>query len=161
MAVTTDIVAMYRRPRPVVTRLLEMGQREDRALVLLMLFCALGFVAQMPRLSREAHLTGQELDMLMGGALMGWVILAPLVFYGIAALAHLVALIFGGKGQWYGARVALFWAALSSSPLMLFHGLVLGFIGPGPAANIAGTLWLAVFVWFWFTGMKMAEREPR
>ncbi|MGR3802308.1 YIP1 family protein [Marinibacterium profundimaris] len=159
MAVTTDIAAMYRRPRPVVARLLDMGPREDRALVFLMLFCALGFVAQLPRLSREAYLQEQELNMLMGGALLGWVFLAPLMFYGIAALSHLVAKIFGGKGQWYGARIALFWALLASAPLMLLHGLVAGFIGPGAAQTLVGVLWLAVLGWFWFTGLRLAERS--
>ena len=159
MAVTSDIAAMYRRPRPVVARILGMGQREDRALVFLMLFCALGFVAQLPRLSREAYLQEQELNMLMGGALLGWVFLAPLMFYGIAALSHLVAKIFGGKGQWYGARIALFWALLASAPLMLLHGLVAGFIGPGAAQTLVGVLWLAVLGWFWFTGLRLAERS--
>lgn len=161
MAVTTDIAAMYRRPTPVVTRLLGMGPREDRALVFLMCFCTLGFVAQLPRLSRQAHLTGQELDMLMGGALLGWIFILPLIFYAVAAISHAVARIFRGQGDWHGARMAMFWAALSSSPLMLLHGLVAGFIGPGAAANIVGTLWLAVFGWFWFTGLRLAEREPR
>ncbi|MBB95646.1 MAG: YIP1 family protein [Rhodobacteraceae bacterium] len=159
MAVTTDIAAMYRRPRPIVARLLNMGPREDRALVFLMLFCALAFVAQMPRLSREAHLGGAELNMLLGGALLGWVFIAPLLFYGLAALSHLVAKIFGGAGDWYGARVVLFWALLSSAPLMLLHGLVAGFIGPGPAQTLVGVLWLAVLGWFWFTGLSLAERR--
>ncbi|MEM8729329.1 MAG: YIP1 family protein [Pseudomonadota bacterium] len=161
MAVTTDIAAMYRRPRSVVSRLLSMGPREDRALVFLMLFCALGFVAQLPRLSREAFLGDQELNMLMGGALMGWIFIAPLMFYTIAALSHLIARIFGGKGNWHGARIVLFWALLASAPVMLFHGLVAGFIGPGPAQTGVGVLWLAVLVWFWFTGLGLAERgEP-
>ncbi len=150
---------MYRRPADVVSRLMAMGPREDRALVFLMSFCVLAFVAQMPRLSREAHLTGQELNMLMGAALMGWVFIAPLFFYVIAALSHVVARIFGGKGSWVGARTVFFWALLASTPAMLLHGLVSGFIGPGAAANIVGTLWLAVLGWFWFTGLRMAERD--
>ena len=158
MAVTSDIAAMYRRPRPVVARILGMGQREDRALVFLMLFCALGFVAQMPRLSREAYLDDLELNMLLGGALLGWVFLAPLMFYAIAALSHLIAKLFGGKGNWHGARMALFWALLASAPVMLLHGLVAGFIGPGAGQTLIGVLWLAVLGWFWFTGLRLAER---
>lgn len=159
MAVTTDIAAMYRRPRPVIARLLEMGPREDRALVFLMLFCVLAFVAQLPRLSREAFLGDQELNMLMSGALLGWIFIAPLVFYAVAALSHLVARIFGGKGGWHGARVVLFWALLASAPVMLLHGLVAGFIGPGAAQTLVGILWLAVLGWFWFTGLALAERR--
>ena len=78
MAVTTDIVATYRGPRRVIARLLSMGHREDRLLAFVMFGCAMAFVAQMPRLAREAHLTGQELNMLLGGALLGLVFMAPL-----------------------------------------------------------------------------------
>lgn len=159
MAVTSDIAAMYRRPRPVMARLLDMGPREDRALVFLMLFCLLGFVAQLPRLSRESVLDDRALDMLMGGALLGWIFIAPLLFYGLAALSHLVARILGGRGDFYGARIALFWALLSSAPLMLLQGLVAGFVGPGAMQTLAGILWLAVLGWFWFTGLRLAERR--
>jgi hypothetical protein len=31
--------------------------------------------------------------------------------------------------------------------------LVAGFIGPGPALNSVGLLWLAVVLWFWLSGM--------
>ncbi|MBT3140326.1 YIP1 family protein [Phaeobacter gallaeciensis] len=159
MPVTTDILATYRGPGRVINRLLEMGQREDRALAILMAGCSIVFVAQMPRLAREAHLTGQELNMLLGGALLGWVIIAPLMFYIIAAVSHIVAQIFGGRGEWYGARLALFWALLAASPLLLLQGLVAGFIGPGTELNIVGGLWVAVFSWFWISGLRQAERS--
>ncbi|MEM9552221.1 MAG: YIP1 family protein, partial [Pseudomonadota bacterium] len=118
MPVTTDITATYRGPGRVVARLLALGQREDRALAFLMGGCLLVFVAQLPRLAREAHLTGQALDMLLGASLMAWVIIAPLIFYLLAALSHLVARAVGGKGTWFGARLALFWALLASSPVL-------------------------------------------
>lgn len=150
---------MYRRPGDVVSRLMAMGPREDRALVFLMTFCALAFVAQVPRLSREAHLSGQELNMLMGAALLGWVFIAPLFFYVLAALSHVVARLFGAGGNGLDARMVLFWALLASTPVMLLHGLVAGFIGPGAASNLVGSLWLAVLGWFWFTGLRMAKRD--
>ncbi|MAY89241.1 MAG: YIP1 family protein [Pseudooceanicola sp.] len=158
MPVTADITATYRGPGRVMDRLLAAGQREDRALALLMGFCALMFVAQMPRLAREAHFTGQELNMLMGGALLGWVFMAPLGLYALAALTHLFARLLGGKGSWYGARLALFWALLASTPLLLLHGLVAGFIGPGPALQLVGLIWLVVFLWFWGRCLWRAER---
>ena len=70
MSVTADITATYRGPGRVMAKLLAMGQREDRALALLMAGCAVVFIAQMPRLAREAHLSGQELNILLGGALL-------------------------------------------------------------------------------------------
>lgn len=158
MPVTADITATYRGPGRVIGRLLDAGQREDRALVILMAFCVLMFIAQMPRLAREAHLNGTDLNMLMGGALMAWVFIAPLALYLLAAVSHLVARLFGAKGSWYGARLALFWALLASSPLILLHGLVAGFIGPSPALSLVGAVWLGVFAWFWIAGLVRAER---
>ncbi|TDK51163.1 YIP1 family protein [Antarcticimicrobium luteum] len=160
MAVTSDIAATYRGPGRVLRRLLGMGQREDRALALLMAGCVLVFIGQLPRISREAHLTGQELNMLLGASLLAWVIIAPLLLYCIAALSHLAARLLGGQGGWYGARLALFWALLASTPLLLLHGLVSGLVGPGPAQDGVGLLWLVVFLWFWGAGLRQAERTP-
>jgi hypothetical protein len=153
MAVTTDIVATYRGPRRVIARLLSMGPREDRLLAFLMFGCTLAFVAQMPRLSREAHLTGQELNMLLGGALLGLIFIAPLALYAVSWGVHLLARLFGGAGDSYRSRLVLFWTLLASSPLLLLNGLVAGFIGPGPALSSVGILWLAVCLWFWLSGM--------
>ncbi len=159
MALGPDILATYAGPRTVMRRLLAQGQREDRALVYLMLGCALIFVAQWPRLAREAHLNDAvPLDALLGGALMGWLFLAPLALYGLAALAHLVARLLGGCGGWYGARLALFWSLLASSPLWLLNGLVAGFIGPGSALTLTGLVALTVFGLFWLLSLVEAER---
>ncbi|SLN42585.1 Yip1 domain protein [Falsiruegeria litorea R37] len=158
MSVTSDILATYRGPGRVVRRLLDMGQREDRALAILMASCVVLFIAQLPRLSREAHLEGRDLNELMAGSLMALILIAPLLMYVIAAASHVVAKVVGGKGDWFGARLALFWALLASSPLVLLHGLVAGFIGPGPSLQLVGAVWFAVFAWFWIAGLFQAER---
>ena len=158
MPVTTDIVATYRGPGRVVNRLLDMGPREDRALAFVMAFCVIGFIAQLPSLARRAHLEGSELNMLMGGALLGSVFILPLLFYLIAWISHLVARAFCGKGTGYGARLALFWALLASGPLVLLNGLVAGFIGPGAAQTLIGLMWVAIFVWFWLSGLRQTQR---
>ena len=159
MPVTQDILATYRAPGKVVARLLTAGQREDRALAILMAGCGLVFVSQLPRLSRDAHLTGQDLNMMMGGALLAWIFLAPLMLYVLAGLSHLVARAFGGQGDWYGARLALFWALLATSPLLLLYGLVAGLVGPSPGLQAVGILWCAAFLWFWISGLRQAERR--
>ena len=159
MAVTRNITATYRGPGRVVTGLLAMGPREDRALAYLMAGCVIVFIAQTPRLARQAHITGEDLDMLMGATLLAWVFIAPLALYCIAGLSHLIAKLFKGRGSHYGARLALFWALLASSPLMLLNGLVAGFIGPGLELQAVGFLWFAFFGWFWLGGLVAAERE--
>ena len=158
MSVSQDIVATYRGPGKVVRTLIGTGQREDRALMFLMFGCGLTFLAQLPRLAREAHLTGADLNMAMGGALAAWLLIAPLAFYALAAMARGVGKLLGGRGSMYGARVALFWALLAASPLMLLWGLVAGFVGPGLQMQLVGLAWLAAFGWFWVGGTLAQER---
>jgi hypothetical protein len=166
MAVTNDIVRTYRRPRVVIRDLLNQGRREDRAIVFLMISCFLIFVAQWPRLRRVAE--GYEpspwpADMNFEGMMtytfFSAVIILPLFMYGLAAASHLIAKVLGGKGSWYGARLALFWTLLAMSPLILFYGLVRGLIGPGTQATLVGAIGALVFLWIWIQGLREAESK--
>ena len=164
MAVTNDIVRTWRSPRAVVRDLLSQGVREDRAIAFLIISCFLVFVAQWPRLSRlaagfdlPAGAEVPELDRLMAYEFMAWLMFWPLILYGLAALSHIIARIFGGKGSWYGARLALFWALLSTVPLLLLHGLMAGFAGPGVQTDLVGALWLLAFGYVWIQGLREAE----
>lgn len=156
MAVTSDILATYRGPRRVIARLLAMGQREDRLLAILMAGCALMFVSRMPSLAREAHLTGQEQNMLLANALFGIIFVTPLAMYTLALIAHWIARALRGQAEAHAARLVLFWTFLATSPLMLLNGLVAGMIGPGPGLNLIGGIWFSAFLWFWISGMYQA-----
>jgi hypothetical protein len=158
MPFTQDIAATYRGPGKVVRRLVNAGQREDRALAILMGACVILFVAQWPRLSREAHLTGQDINGLLAGALAGWLLFAPLGFYLLSWLLHLIMRVFRGQGPSYNARIAIFWGFLAATPLALLNGLVAGFIGPGPALTLVGVVWIGVLLWFWIAGMRAVYR---
>lgn len=159
MTVSMDILRTYRAPRAVFREKLARGTREDRALATLIGACALIFVAQWPALSRQAYLDPSvPFDARMGGALMGWLFIAPLAAYVIAAASHLVARLAGGRGTWFGARLALFWALLAASPLWLLNGLVAGFVGAGAALDAVGLLAVAAFLVFWGAGLWESER---
>lgn len=158
MSVATDIVQTYRGPRLVMRRLLSKGRREDRALAILMGACGLIFLSQWPPLSRRAHLNGEDLQMLIGGALLAWIFLAPLLLYIVAAISHWIALLFRGQGDHFGARLALFWSLFASSPLLLLYGMTGGFVGPGPELTFVGAVWTGVFIWFWVQTMREAEK---
>ena len=158
MSVTQDIIRTYRAPRAVVRRHLDAGQREDRAIAILMAACVVIFVAQWPLLSRKSFEDpGVPLQALLGEALLGWVFMMPLVFYGLAAVSRIVAMAFGGRGTWYSARISLFWTLLAVSPLMLFRGLVAGFIGPSPALMIADFGVTAAFFVIWIQALRESE----
>lgn len=170
MAVTTDILRSYRTPRQVVRELLGMGEREDRAFAYLMLACVLVFVAQLPRLSRKAHLetntqTAEETAELAAGGwsylhqlvayeVLAWLIVWPLFFYLIALVLHIARRALGSKASPFQTRLALFWAFLAASPLALLFGLTTGFVGPGPQATLVGALWIGGFVIFVAAGFR-------
>jgi hypothetical protein len=159
MAVTTDILQTWRSPARVIRAKLDGGAREDRALATLFGACFLLFVAQWPALSRASFLDPSvPLDARIGGALMGAIFLLPLLAYAVAGVARLVARALGGKGTGLGARMALFWAMLAVSPVVLFHGLLRGFVGEGVQATVVGLLVLAAFLYLWLAMMIEAER---
>jgi hypothetical protein len=159
MPITTDIVESYRRPRAVIRRYLADGGQEARALAVLMGACLMMFLAQLPGLARAAHFEPEvPLDARMGGALMAMLFFVPLIAYAVAGLSHLVARLLGGQGTHLGARMALFWALLATSPLMLFQGLVRGLVGPGPGLTLTGVVVLVVFLVIWVNALIEAER---
>lgn len=180
MSVAADIVETYRKPGQVMSRLLSARADEGRALAVLMGACALIFIAQLPGLSRKATLTpeqGQEIcaaqeiapeacdaarEALMasaGATLFAWVFIAPLLFYVLAWIVHLMLRIVTGQKASYGTRLTLFWALLAAAPLFLLQGLVAGLIGSEPQLSIVGALaWLAV-LWFWFSGLRVLGRK--
>ncbi len=143
-----------------MARHLAAGVREDRALVILMAACVVFFISGWPRLARIAHLEGQELNPLLGGALLGWLFIAPLAFYTLSWALGLVLGLLGWNGGGYGSRIALFWALLAASPILLIYGLVAGFAGPGLGQSVVGLIWFVVFAWFWISGLMQAGRTP-
>lgn len=164
MAVTTDMMRSWRRPREVMRELLSHGPREDRALAYLMAACVVIFIAQWPRLARmsagfdlSAGAEVPELSQLIAYEMLGWLMMWPLIFYGIAALSHIVAKIFGGKGTWYTARLALFWALLATTPAALLYGLTAGLIGPGPQTHVVGAIWGVLFIVIWVQSLRQAQ----
>jgi cell division protein FtsX len=167
MSVTNDIVRTWRRPREVIRDLLDQGRREDRAIAYLMISCFLIFVSHWPRLQRVAE--GYEIspfppemnfEAMMTYTFFGAVIILPLVMYGIAAVSHGVARLFGGKGSAYGARLALFWTLLAMTPMFLLYGLVRGLIGAGAEAAFVGAIGAVMFGIIWIQGLREAESKP-
>ena len=187
MALVNDIVRSYRRPRPVFGGLLARGADDKLGLVFLLIAMGLGFVSQLPGVSRRANTPDPELDAamiaerddvrpiegvevpeglveakfqaFMSAELMVWFLILPLVFYGVAMLGHLVAKLFGGRPDTTASRLALFWALLVAAPLKLLHGLVFGMIGPGPSLTLVGVLWFAVLMWNWTMNLRVAGWE--
>ena len=156
MAVVNDIAANYLHPRRVFSTILTGKISEGRALAMLFAGCSVAFIGQWPRLARYAHFENIDVYPLLGGALMAWILIAPLLLYVIAYISHFV-FIFTKRGEPYGARLALFWAFLASSPLMLLNGLTAGFVGSGRALDMVGLIWCGVFLWFWIVNLGVSH----
>jgi len=162
MSVSADILRSYRAPREVLRRLRSGSRREGRILVYLILACGLIFVAQWPRLAREAHLDeGVPLEALMAGALFAWVFIAPLVFYLLGAILTLILKLAAPAVDGFDVRLGLFWSLLVASPLALLHGLGMGMIGAGPAVSLTFLIVVAVFVLVLVAALRVALEAAR
>ena len=166
MAISSDILRSWRQPRAVVRGILAEGRREDRAIMFVYAACLLIFVAQWPVYARQdagfdvpVGTEAFEVSTRMTYGAFAWLIWAPIILYGLAALSRILAHVLGGRGTHYGARIALFWAMLASAPVLLLHGLTMGFIGAGPAATLVGAIWVALFLWVWSQGLWVSENE--
>ncbi len=158
MSVSRDMIRTWRAPRAVIRKLLAMGKREDRALAFLMGGCFIVFISQWPALARQAHITGEEMSQLVAYSLLGWIFIWPLLFYGLAAVAHLIAKVLGGKGTFFTARLAMFWTLLATSPAGLFYGLLLGLNGAVAGTHFIGGLWLVAFAVILLLTLTEAEK---
>jgi hypothetical protein len=158
MAVTTDILASWRSPRQSVRRHLNRGVSEPFVFTLLLVFLVLAFVGQWPAAARDAFAAGEP-SAAPRVLARGLAVLATIpLWYGLAALSRLVARALGGQGNWYSARLALFWALATVSPLMLLQGLTAGMMGQGPALWLVSAVVGASFLWLWFTMLHETER---
>lgn len=160
MSATRDILQSYRAPRTVIRRHLERGVNEGRVLMFLIMACLMVFISQWPNVSRQAHLDPSiPLDMRLGGAMLGWLFIAPLFFYALSGVSYMVAKVFGGRGTAYGARLALFWSMLVVAPLWLLHGLVAGLIGAGLQLTLIGLLLSGAFFWVWINALIETQTQ--
>lgn len=158
MSVVADIVTSWTRPRHVIRRHIAAGQREDRALIFLMLGCGLVFLSTIPRVVRLNELEAEvEYGAQIGGAVLAWLFVVPLALYIVAAISRLIARVLGGKGSGYSARLSLFWALLAASPLWLLWGLLAGYLGQTAGVQAFGALAFAVFVYIWLMGLIETE----
>ncbi len=164
-SLTGAMLRAYRDPRAAMARQMGEGLSETRALFHLMLACGLGFVASVPAALRTAARLdiADPVEGAVTAHLFGYVFMLPLLLLGLAAVLHLGARVFGGRGSFLGVRAALFWAALLAAPIAL--GLALlrvvaeRLAGPGvlPWLDLLGYAGFAF--WLWLLAASLAEAE--
>lgn len=165
MSTVSAILRSYRAPQEVMHTHRASGADEATGLTWLFVACILFFVARLPEVSRDSHflaLNGVERPVasLALPLFYGTVLLAPMMFLLIAAVSHLIARGLGGQGTWRDSRLALFWALLCVTPVVLFQGMIAGFLGAGGALTFASLLVSAIFLYLWINNLVALQRAP-
>ena len=173
MAVTTQILRSYIRPRAVMRGLIAVNRGSDRpeaqGFIYLLVGLVIFFVGQIPDLSGTGlhpvsiapDLAGEDgqapVEAVMAITLFTSIFVWPLLLYLLGWLSHLVARVVGGQGRGADARLALFWAVLAISPLFLLRGL--GSAAQSQAMVTGANYAIAAgFLWIWLSGLYEAER---
>ena len=136
-------------------RYLEDGIREEQTLFFAILFGLLSFLSLLPALAKHAFLTNESLSALAAAQFISSVFMMPLLMYGIAAVSHLILKYFGGQGDYIGARRALFWAALVTTPAILLTSIAEVYLSETSA--ILSVITTMIFIWQWFSNLKELE----
>ena len=136
-------------------RYLEDGIREEQTLFFAILFGLLSFLSLLPALAKHAFLTNESLSALAAAQFMSSVFMMPLLMYGIAAVSHLILKYFGGQGDYIGARRALFWAALVTTPAILLTSIAEAYFSE--ISTILSVITTMIFVWQWVSNLKELE----
>lgn len=161
MALVPRILQTWRAPGEAVRGMA--GLSEPGLLALLLGTMGVYFVAQWPAHARAAALDPSvPLDARLGGALLATLFMMPLIVMAVAGVAQLVARAFGLRLDGRASRLALVWALAAVAPVMLLQGLVLGFLGPGPAVTAVNLLAGGAFLVFWIAGLRALsqKRQP-
>lgn len=164
-SVVAAMARAYRNPRAEMARQIDEGLSEARALMHLFLACLLGLVASLPNAVREAGRLEIEdaFTAVFSAHVFGYVFVAPLLLYGCAALLHLGARAFGGRGGFLGARASLFWAALLAGPIALgiaLAGVAVEIVaGPRMSPAIDYLAFGGLAYWLWLFAASLAEAE--
>ncbi len=158
MSILMDIGAAFRSPRKQMQHQLSI-MTEPRTLMLGLTACFLSFVADLPGLAAGVTAAGESSDILNGklGALFIWrVLFGTLFLYAIAAVFRLILKLFKGQGTWAQTRLALMWAVMVATPLVLISGICKVFTPP-PVFLVASLLTTVVFFWQWVTCLAVVE----
>ena len=143
---------------------LDAPKSEARLLAYVYVASFLGFVASIPEVAALAAKTEATLVQLMFGRLFSALFFAPLFFYMIAGISHFLLLRFGGKGTYYDARLALFWALLVATPLLLVLAILRAFLPPVTPVDLPMLISAFGFIgfsWIWANCLAEAETLKR
>lgn len=156
MALTADIFATYKAPRRIMAGFLSQGRNEVRALLFVLIAGLMMFIAVTPYQAREAQLDpAVPLQARLYWSGFFYILIVPILLYLLALAVWPVVWLLRRPVTAYEVRFTLFWALLATTPVMILLGLTAGFLGQGIVLRILGYVWLALFGWFWVSGLRI------
>lgn len=161
MTVTREIVRSYRGFGASMQRQIDSNPGEERVLVYLVMACLIFFIARVPgllELSAAAATAEISSVALFVTNLVGSFFFAPLMLYGLAALSHVVAKIFRGKGSFFHARLGLFWSLLLVSPLALVSTIIQSALPMEWLAQVLSFVMFVLFAYVWASCISVSEK---
>jgi Na+/H+-dicarboxylate symporter len=154
MALTRDIVAMWRRPGTVWDRLIAAGRREDLALTHALVGGVVHFIAASPAAARTSYIDpAVPVEARLFWQALLFVFVLPLIVWLCTMLVGGIAGLLGRRQLGYQLRLTLFWSLLAAAPMALLLGLVAGLIGPGGQMQLVAGLWIVAFGGFTIMGL--------
>jgi len=155
-----EIIRAWGDLRASMRRQLDRQPGEALLLVYVMLAGVLGVVISVPDAIEQSRNLAEEdaLTAVLAGRLFGAIFMAPLVFYGVAALLCFAARRLRVGITYYQMRVAVFWSLLVVTPVLMLVQILkrpAELIGAGAPLQLAG---FAVFCWV--LSAMIAEAAP-
>ncbi len=119
-----EIVNAYGGLRASMRKQIERKHGEERLLALVMFDSFAIFLSFLPTLLAQP--IGPDQSIAAGIIMWFFVVMffAPLLFYGVAAISHIIARFFGATGPFFGARHAFFWMLVVISPILLLKAML-------------------------------------
>lgn len=164
MSISREIIVAYKGFGASMRRQITANPGEERLLIYLVMAILIFFIARVPSLLEASALAATEevssIAIFMVNLVSSF-FFAPLLLYGIATLSHLLAKLFGGKGNGYRSRLALFWSLLVVSPLALVSAMLQSAL-PFEWLQLALSIVIfLVFVVAWGASIRVAEEKSQ
>lgn len=108
----------YLSPRRSVRSVLDRRPSEAALTAMIMLACVIVLLGRLVQVHLQYANPDDRLELSMQHTVTQLIFL-PLFYFGFAAIVRMIARLFGGEAGWRESRIAVFWAALVSSPIMV------------------------------------------
>ncbi len=163
MGLLADIARTYLDPAGVLRRKRGENPGENILLAYLLFACLISFLVRLPGLlasnpATQGPTPDQTLPALVGATFVATLLFAPLFFYLLSVISHVLARLLGRQGAMKDARLALFWTLLALQPLVI-ASVVVGNMLPPPMPNILSALAGLFFLATWLRGLHGLYRR--